>query len=93
MSEQSFLDMANDFKEIVKMKDSLINKLKSKLIDSRKDIIIGYVLIRLLDNKTSELPLCNTHVKEQIEIIRGYFSDALDKFLLEDVGGVTDIES
>tara|TARA_R110001592_G_scaffold150295_3_gene376166 strand:- start:2336 stop:2614 length:279 start_codon:yes stop_codon:yes gene_type:complete len=89
MSEQAFIDMANDFKNIMMIKDLEIKLIKAKLCDSRKDLIVTYAAIRILDERVSIIPDI-PEVKGLIENLRTNISYCIEKFLIEDVGGPPD---
>lgn len=89
MSEQAFIDMANDFKNVMIIKDLNITVIKEKLINSRKDLIVTYAAIRLIDERISIIPDI-PEIKDLIENLRTNISYCIEKFLIEDVGGVPD---
>ena len=84
MTEQALLDLANDFKEIVSEKNSTIDNLKEKLLESRKDFITSYSLVRVLDNQMCDMLLYDPDVKKEVETIRSILSELLNKFIMSD---------
>jgi len=85
---QALIDLADDFKNIVDMKDLQIKILKEKLIDSRKNLIITYSAIRQIDNRLAIVPDTEPLFKQLIENLRCNISYNIEKFIIADVGGV-----
>tara|TARA_R110002012_G_scaffold280892_1_gene469638 strand:+ start:280 stop:561 length:282 start_codon:yes stop_codon:yes gene_type:complete len=90
MSEQAFIEMADDFKNIMIIKDLEVKVIKEKLLASRKDLITTYSAIRLLDERINIVPDIPTAIRELIENLRMNISYSIEKFLISDVGGPPD---
>tara|TARA_R110000851_G_scaffold86689_2_gene188731 strand:+ start:248 stop:535 length:288 start_codon:yes stop_codon:yes gene_type:complete len=89
MSEQAFIDMADDFKNLMILKDLEVRVIKEKLLSSRKDLLVTYAAIRLLDERVSIIPDI-PEVRELIENLRTNISYCIEKFIIDDVGGPPD---
>lgn len=55
MSELEFIEMADDCKNRIAEKNKEINDLKLKVVESRKDLIYAYVLIKDIDMMLQEM--------------------------------------
>ena len=92
MSENDLLEMADDFKKRMELKNKEINKLKMKLAESRKDFLFSYSEIRNIDliiHESEEfLGLLPEEFSELICSLRSKLSCIVDNYLLVDVGGV-----
>jgi len=50
MTEQHYVELANQFKEILDEKENLIKELKKNLIIFKKEIIGSFGILKILDN-------------------------------------------
>ena len=90
MSENDLLEMADDFKKRIELKNKEIKNLKYKLRDSRKDFLFAYGEIRNLDIIFAYHDiggLIPVEIIDLINTLRGKLSSLLDCYIMADVGG------
>ena len=92
-TEQSMLELADDFKKRIELKNKEIQILKNKLLDARKDVIFAYSIVKYLDIQITDeniIDLVPEEISDKIGEIRGELSDKLQSVLLADVGDLED---
>ena len=92
-TEQSMLELADDFKKRIELKNKEIRLLKNKLLDARKDVIFAYSIVKYLDIQITDeniIDLVPEEISDKIGEIRGELSDKLQSVLLADVGDLED---
>lgn len=90
MSENDLLEMADDFKKRIELKNKEIKKLKHKLIEARKDFLFAYGEIRNIDIiiNDDETPECwNEEIVDLIGTLGAKLNHLVESYLLADVGG------
>ena len=87
MTEQEYLEMSNQFKEIMDEKDSKLQLALRNELDLKKVIMTSYGMLRVLDHMTDDVEIMLEHrlesCKDMIENFRGYLSDMLDQFIFD----------
>ena len=81
INEYEYLQMINQLHKKYKNLDKREVKFNKYVIKLKKDIILLYALIRIIDEK-SELTNLEPTLKSLIEIMRGYASNILEEFIL-----------
>ena len=92
-TEQSMLELADDFKKRIELKNKEIRLLKNKLLDARKDVIFAYSIVKYLDIQITDeniIDLVPEEISDKIGEIRSELSDKLQSVLLADVGDLED---
>lgn len=77
MTEQAYIEICNDFKDIIEEKDEELKKYKQLYMCYKKLICKLYGLSRCLDNHIDNSGLDNEIISNLIETIRGDCSDML----------------
>ena len=75
MSENDFIQMASEFKEIYEKKDKETKKLKKDNQELKKIIVTCYGYIRMLDILLNN----NIFLQEPFEMLRCYLSNWMDE--------------
>jgi len=85
MTEQEYLELSNQFKEIMDEKDSRLQMALRNELDLKKVIITAYGMLRVLDHTTDDVDIMMEHrlesCKDMIENFRGYLSDMMDEYI------------
>jgi len=85
MTEQEYLELSNQFKEIMDEKDSRLQMALRNELDLKKVIITAYGMLRVLDHTTDDVEIMLEHrlesCKDMIENFRGYLSDMMDEYI------------
>jgi len=85
MTEQEYLELSNQFKEIMDEKDSRLQMALRNELDLKKVIITAYGMLRVLDHTTDDVEIMLEHrlesCKDMIENFRGYLSDMMDQYI------------
>lgn len=80
MTEQHYIELSNQFKEILDEKENLIKELKKNLIIFKKEIIGSFGILKILDNlfKHNE---CENQLSIITECHYEYLSDLIDELV------------
>ena len=78
-TEQDYIDICNHSKEIYEIQEKRIEELNNMIINLKKQVIIGYSLIRIIDDLFDDDD--NNLLQELIELLRGQMSDFIEGFI------------
>lgn len=74
ITEQSYLELAEDAKNKYEEFEKIINKQKEELMDIKKELISCYGYVRILDNLYTQQGEIEPHIGVMLSVLRDFLS-------------------
>ena len=84
MNEGEYLELADQFKEIMNNKDKEIKKHYEEIKELKKILMMAYSFVRILDELIADDFSQPNILVNVLEILRGFLSSAIDKFIFNE---------
>ena len=84
MNEGEYLELADQFKDIINNKDSQIKKHYEEIKELKKIIMMAYSFVRILDELVAEDFNQPNILCSILEVLRGFLSSAVDRFIFNE---------
>ena len=84
MNEGEYLELADQFKDIINNKDSQIKKQYEENKELKKIIMMAYSFVRILDELVAEDFNQPNILCSILEVLRGFLSSAVDRFIFNE---------
>jgi hypothetical protein len=83
LTEGKYLELAQEFQEQFNKKELILEKTQELLLHLLKGLIVGYSVLRMLDNYTDQMELEGPMllVKKMIEMGRSELSDVVEEWV------------
>lgn len=83
LTEGKYLELAQEFQEQFNKKELVLEKTQELLLHLLKGLIVGYSVLRMLDNYTDQMELEGPMllVKKMIEMGRSELSDVVEEWV------------
>ena len=84
MNEGEYLELADQFKEIMNNKDNEIKKHYEEKKELKKILMMAYSFVRILDELIADDFSQPNILCSILEVLRGFLSSAIDKFIFNE---------
>lgn len=84
MNEGEYLELADQFKEIMNNKEQEIKKHYEEIKELKKIIMMAYSFVRILDELVAEDFNQPNILCSILEVLRGFLSSAVDRFIFNE---------
>jgi len=84
MNEGEYLELADQFKEIMNNKEEQIKKHYEEIKELKKIIMMAYSFVRILDELVADDFNQPNILVSVLEILRGFLSSAVDRFIFNE---------
>ena len=85
MNEGEYLELADQFKNIIDRKDDEIKKQYEETKEIKKIIMMAYSFVRILDELVADDFNQPNILCSLLEVLRGFLSSAVDRFIFNEL--------
>ncbi len=84
MNEGTYLELADQFKDLMDKKDEELNRHYEKTKELKKIIMMAYSFVRILDELVADDFNQPNILCSILEVLRGFLSSAVDRFIFNE---------
>ena len=85
MNEGEYLELADQFKDIMNNKEDQLKKQYEEIKELKKIIMMAYSFVRILDELVADDYNQPNILCSVLEVLRGFLSSAVDRFIFNEI--------